>query len=372
MNPGGGGPPIVRQMLPLDIPWTPTTDAMEPQGGLRGGPRVCITCSPGDLVEGEPDCANGYVDAYNGGCNSTPNVVGEIRCGRTVCGKYGTFLSATGANFRDTDWYQFTINQASDVTWTATGEATTRVFILQGTCPAVSLGTASAAACAPATVTLTNLPAGTYYAFVATEVFTGVPCGTPYRATLTTSTCCTAALARAGDLPENEPLCQNGYVDATNGGCNSTPNVFGITACGITVAGTYGTYLSPGGANFRDTDWYRFTLERTGTVRWTAVGEARTRVYILQAACPTTTLGTAVADPCLPATVTLTNLAPGTYYAFVGTDVFSGVPCDSRYRATLSTTDCPCPADWDRNGLLTPADVAAFVSNWFATLTGGC
>lgn len=37
-------------------------------------------------------------------------------------------------------------------------------------------------------------------------------------------------------------------------------------------------------------------------------------------------------------------------------------------------TSCPgacCRPDWDHNGVLTPADVAAFVSAWFASLQAG-
>lgn len=136
-----------------------------------------------DFVEGEPVCANGYVDNFNGGCNSTPNVFDQIACGQTVCGEYGTFLSAGGANFRDTDWYTFTLPAPSNVIWTATGGAITRVFILNSNCPATSLGTAVAPAGSPATVSL-NLAAGTYRGFVGTEAFTGVPCGTEYVAQL--------------------------------------------------------------------------------------------------------------------------------------------------------------------------------------------
>ena len=133
---------------------------------------------------GEPLCANGHVDNFNGGCNSDPDVSGHIECGQTVAGTYGTFLSRQGANFRDTDWYEFTLPQAANVTWTAVGEARTRVFIMRAPCPAASLGTGVADACQPATATVANLAAGTY-AFVGTDVFTGVACGSRFRATLT-------------------------------------------------------------------------------------------------------------------------------------------------------------------------------------------
>ncbi len=339
-----------------------TVDASAVAGGCD------VACQSGDLLEGEPTCANGYVDSYNGGCNSAPNVFGRIECGQTICGTYGTFLSPQGSNFRDTDWYQFTLPQATNVTWTAVGEARTRVFIMRGPCPAASLGTGVADACQAATVTINNLAAGTYYAFVGTDAFTGVACGSSYRATLTVTPCCVEP-PQPGDLIEGEPLCANGTIDNFNGGCNSDPDVFGHIECGQTVAGTYGTFISPQGSNFRDTDWYEFTLPQAANVTWTAVGEARTRVFIMRAPCPAASLGTGVADPCLPATVSLTNLAPGTYSAFVGTDVFTGVPCGSRYRASLTIDPC-CPVSRQPEDALEGEPLCA--NGYVDAYDGGC
>lgn len=346
--------PLTDAAQPAD--WTPPADA----GGTRG---TCGDCQFGDRVEGEPICANGYVDAFNGGCNFTPNVFGEIRCGQTVCGTYGTFQTSGGQNFRDTDWYHFTLTQAADVTWTAVGEARTRVFILQGTCPAASLGTAAADACQPATVTLTNLAPGTYSAFMSTDAFTGVPCGSRYRATLSVAGCCSLPCQPPSQLLEGEPECATAYVDAYNGGCNSTPSVFGNTACNLTICGTYGTFQTAGGQNFRDTDWYHFTLLQPSNVTWSATGEARTRVFLLQGTCPASSLGTAAADPCTPATVSAT-LPAGTYAAFVATDSFSGIPCGTRYQARLSVEGCGCTGDLDGDGIVGINDLALLLSRF--------
>ncbi len=335
---------------------------------LTATPCCVPATQPSDVIEGETTCSNGYIDAFNGGCNSTPNVFGTIECGQTVSGTYGTYLTSGGSNVRDTDWYQFRLPVAANVTWTATGQAATRVFILQGSCPATSLATTSAPACSPASVTVSNLAAGTYYVFVATEAFTGVPCGSRYRATLTITPCCVGP-TQATDLIEGEPPCTNGYIDTFNGGCNSTPNVFGRIDCGLTVAGTYGTYLTSGGANVRDTDWYQFTITQTSSVTWSAVGEARTRLFILQGTCPAVSIATTVADACQTATITIPNLAPGTYNAFVATDAFSGVACGSRYRATLETTPC-CPVGC-RPGDRAEGEVACF-TNYIDTFNAGC
>jgi hypothetical protein len=69
------------------------------------------SCPPGSLLEGEPVCFDGYKDAYNGGCNSTPNVFSSIPCGpsgsTTMCGEYGGFFhNPSGFDYRDTDWYE--------------------------------------------------------------------------------------------------------------------------------------------------------------------------------------------------------------------------------------------------------------------------
>jgi hypothetical protein len=38
---------------------------------------------------------------------------------------------------------------------------------------------------------------------------------------------------------------------------------------------------------------------------------------------------------------------------------------------TSSTPTARCTADWDGNGLIQPADIAAFVNDWFNDLTVG-
>jgi len=141
-----------------------------------------LTCPTGGIQEGEPDCYDGYVDMFNGGCNSSPYVFSPIACGDTVCGKYGTYLY-NGSSYRDTDWYQLVLAQDMTVTWEVTGEAATAAFILTGTCPTSALASGTADACGTATVSAILAP-GTYYLFAGPNVFTGVPCGADYIATL--------------------------------------------------------------------------------------------------------------------------------------------------------------------------------------------
>ncbi len=157
-----------------------------------------ITCTPGSTPEGEPICFDFYEDATNGGCNSpgfpsTPIAVN----GSPICGTSGTyqglFDNGTPTNpnddfvtsFRDTDWFTFTLTEATEVTLTATGEFDSLVGFINGTCPATSfISSATALECQTATTT-TILTPGTYFAFVAPSTFAGVACGAEYEATLT-------------------------------------------------------------------------------------------------------------------------------------------------------------------------------------------
>ncbi len=136
---------------------------------------VTLTCPLGALVEPEP-CQLGVDTSLNGGCNNLPERFTDVPPNTTVCGTASTFLSDGGANFRDTDWYRFTLPTAASVEWCATAEFPARLFILRGTCPASSLGTISALPLVRTCISL-DLPAGTYNAFVGTDAFSGVPCG---------------------------------------------------------------------------------------------------------------------------------------------------------------------------------------------------
>lgn len=66
----------------------------------------------------------------------------------------------------------------------------------------------------------------------------------------------------AGAMHENEPACQDNYVDNWNGGCNSTPYIWQALdgqagGCG-TMCG-YGCTFLYNGSSYRDTDWYLST-----------------------------------------------------------------------------------------------------------------
>jgi hypothetical protein len=136
-------------------------------------PPACAeaVCPPGGILEGEI-CDDGAApDTVNGGCNSVPPVYSSIACGETVC---GTFWF-NGA-LRDTDWYQFTLTEAAQVTWTVNSSAGHVAFIINNICPAtvIAVGTPVGTCGQQATITLA---AGTYVAFAATDFAAQVPCG---------------------------------------------------------------------------------------------------------------------------------------------------------------------------------------------------
>jgi len=67
-----------------------------------------LDCPPNGVHENEPACGTNYVDNWNGGCNSTPQVwqaldADAAGCG-TMCGLTCTYLNQ-GSSYRDTDWF---------------------------------------------------------------------------------------------------------------------------------------------------------------------------------------------------------------------------------------------------------------------------
>jgi hypothetical protein len=159
------------------------------------GPPPCAECPEGGIPEGEPDggCAEGYEDVYNAGCNSDPPTFNTpIQCGDTYCGGSGTFIGPDGGDFRDTDWFDFTLEGPTSVTWSATAEFPGLIFILDGVCPTTVIVSATADYCVPFEVSA-DLAAGDYFVWMGPSVFTGVGCGVEYVATLDctiTGACC--------------------------------------------------------------------------------------------------------------------------------------------------------------------------------------
>jgi hypothetical protein len=162
-----------------------------------------------------------------------------------------------------------------------------------------------------------------------------------------------------GATPEGEDCGSD-----TNGGCNSTPNVFGSIACGGSVCGTV---WASGGT--RDTDWYDFTLAGPAIVSSTVESELPTVTFILSGVCPPAILaigGNNGCDTPVPATIAL---GAGSYRLFVATGLptggglFDGFPCDgvnNDYRVTLTCLgQGACCLEGNTCVVTTEADCAA-------------
>jgi hypothetical protein len=142
----------------------------------------CIpTCPAGTQLEGEPICGPNYVDAYNGGCNSTPAVFSRVDCG-VICGEAGTYLF-NSSNYRDTDWYSLPATYSGGQYSGLSDGFELRLFVLTPVCPTTVISTLTSPSCVPSGVLA--IPAGASYLFAGTNVFTGVPCGSKYLINIT-------------------------------------------------------------------------------------------------------------------------------------------------------------------------------------------
>jgi len=86
------------------------------------------------VPEGEPTLHDGYVDDYNGGCNSYIPIFQSLEgdgSGELVfCGKSGWFYGPGGDQHRDTDWFIATIGPTGLVQWTLDAEQHSYGFLL--------------------------------------------------------------------------------------------------------------------------------------------------------------------------------------------------------------------------------------------------
>ncbi len=195
-------------------------------------PPPCVVC-PSATANQENEVCGG--DA-NGGCNMPVPAYEPIACGDTVCG-----TSFADNNFRDTDWYEFTIASPSNVSFTVNSGFPRLVGFVDASlgCGAPQFlvfsqglnecDTTSAAA---------NLPAGTYWAFVAPNSFNGYTCGgskSNYTAVLTcgaaipppaNDSCLGAEVVNCGDVVLGSTLYAT--VDGNATFCGTTPEAAGV------------------------------------------------------------------------------------------------------------------------------------------------
>ncbi len=138
-------------------------------------PEPCVVDCPADaLDEGEGPVSDGYVDTFNGGCNSVPPVYTALTVEAggctTICGLGGFYSGG-----RDTDWYEFVA--PTDITGIVfQGESFFDVFMLEASCdPIVAVDGFSTGACDDDATeySFATVAGTTYWIFVGVQFDTG-------------------------------------------------------------------------------------------------------------------------------------------------------------------------------------------------------
>ena len=120
------------------------------------------------IPEGEPDCGDGYVDNYNGGCSSDPVVFQSINNGDRIGGISGVFVT-NDTLFRDTDWYEYTVPANRHLGLTVEADFAVLAFILVdlGGCDSIYVVDVDSTTIAGQSISLGGtVPAGTYYLWI--------------------------------------------------------------------------------------------------------------------------------------------------------------------------------------------------------------
>ena len=314
-----------------------------PVKGSRPEPPCELECPECAYLEAEPWPETDWEDVWNGGCNSDPNVFEmiDLRYAQsrilTICGTSGTY-DYYGSTYRDTDWFEFEVTEPTTITYCCTAEFPVYIFIIDGDAGCASpviLEQAYGDTCETACLEYEAAP-GTYWFWVAPAVFSGVPPGAQYVATiegLLPEWC--AVDCPFGALESDEPMCCHDYEDHWDGGCNSDPYVFwelGPSGDEILLCGTSGVYPYMG-SSYRDTDWFEIVLDEPREVSVTCVGEFPLQLLLVYGTegCPGNyVMYSAMADPCMEANITEV-LPPGVYWIWVGPQYWDPIGCGWRY-----------------------------------------
>ncbi len=137
------------------------------------------------------------------------------------------------------------------------------------------------------------------------------------------------ALASCDGEVEQEPPLHEGYVDHFNGGCNSSPPVFGVYSSPFyfvysCLDGKTGWYQTDG-TMYRDTDWYIWDEVPSGRVTFTLDAELPTQLMWLtwSGECYSVeVLESVVAGPCSPASIQVDVGPHGSCMMWIGPTTF--------------------------------------------------
>ncbi len=184
-------------------------------------------------------------------------------------------------------------------------------------------------------------------------------------------------ITECAGTPEGEPCDDSGAPDAINGGCNSTPAVFGSVDCGGTICGT-----AWGIGGTRDSDWYEVwglsPADHAVLVTMTVTAEAALNIFTLTGISNGVCGDVAVdqnltLEPCVEGAIT-TAYAVGDAYLWVGHSDFDTLPCGGENPGNdyMMSVACgqnihfPCCelGDANQDGEVGFADLIIVLDNW--------
>jgi hypothetical protein len=248
-----------------------------------------------------------------------------------VCGRANGYVVGT-ANYRDTDWYEFTLTESKTLYWSGIANFNCVFYLIgfynTGDCPYTQVLASASPLPGELGVASFALTPGTYICFAAPNGFGSDPgLDGDYMATLTEiypgapdnwcNVCGDCATAEA------EPPIVDGIGDVTNYGCNGTefiparPPLFSAIYANQVICGSVEQYTYNGG-NYRDTDWYRMVLHSETTVHYSCIAEFSCLLFIIQGPCESNLiLNNLTLAPGVQGSLVRT-LPPGEYYFWVG------------------------------------------------------
>ncbi|OGC89339.1 MAG: hypothetical protein A2W25_10480 [candidate division Zixibacteria bacterium RBG_16_53_22] len=172
----------------------------------------------GAIPENEPQCYDGYIDEFNGGCESFPPFFGRINEGDTIWGESGTFL-LDGVETREADWYEFRLPWPAQVTVTSVAEFSQLLILIKLgdpiPCDYWVEGAAEALDCDTITLNQQVLP-GIYAIYIAPNTFSRWECGLNYVLTLDLVTTWLSTDVTEGTIPERSSTDITVYMNAAD------------------------------------------------------------------------------------------------------------------------------------------------------------
>lgn len=180
-------------------------------GEWNGPDTICVSC-PCEApcpelagAEGEFDCADGYIDIFNGGCDAERFASSPIAFGETMCGTSGVF-ERDGAPAGDVDWYELPLTRRETIRVNVRGQFRPLVEVrdLSDGCPGTVLASDYALECAFATIEVEVGPGPTFVTVRPLAATDTAACGARYTLSVTGEGEC------VGDFDAN------GFVDGAD------------------------------------------------------------------------------------------------------------------------------------------------------------